>query len=52
VSAADVDKFIESFYKEERGDIDLRAFIRIFDKFDRQIQMEDNPFGIVKTVRR
>ena len=34
VSPADIDKFVESFYKEERGDIDLRAFVRIYDKMN------------------
>jgi Ca2+-binding EF-hand superfamily protein len=52
VSDSDVEKFIEGFYKEERGDIDLRAFIRIFEKYERQIEAEDNPFGITKKVRR
>jgi hypothetical protein len=35
VNDGDIEKFIDGFYKEERGDIDLRAFIRIFERYEK-----------------
>lgn len=38
-----VDKFIEYFYKDEKGGIDLASFMRIFENYEKKIEMEENP---------
>lgn len=43
VSDDDIKNFIDYFYKDEKGGIDLRSFLRIFEKYERQIEMDDNP---------
>lgn len=43
VTPADVENFIEYFYKDEKGGIDLQGFLRIFEKYERQIDEEENP---------
>ena len=39
----DVENFIDYFYKNEKGGIDLTSFLRIFERYERQIEMEENP---------
>lgn len=43
VSPTDVENFIEYFYKDEKGGIDLPGFLRIFERYERQIDQEENP---------
>ena len=45
VGREEIGKFIDFFYKDEKGGIDLASFQRIFEKYERQIQMEENPSG-------
>jgi Ca2+-binding EF-hand superfamily protein len=41
VSAEDVENFIEYFYRDEQGGIDLASFKRIFDRFQAKMDEED-----------
>ena len=43
VTKEQVDKFIDYFYKDEKAGIDLASFLKIFEKYERQIDMEENP---------
>ena len=51
ISETDIEKFIDYFYKEEKGGIDLRSFLRIFEKYERQIDQEERP-GAAGSRRR
>jgi len=35
VSNEDIKNFIDYFYKDEKGEIDLKSFLRIFEKYER-----------------
>ena len=52
VSEADIKHFIDYFYKDEKGGIDLKSFLRIFEKYERQIDMDDNPSAVHDKRRR
>lgn len=52
VSDDDIKNFIDYFYKDEKGGIDLRSFLRIFEKYERQIEMDDNPTAAHDKRRR
>ena len=41
VTKEDIEKFIDYFYKDETGGIDLKSFQRIFEKWERQVETED-----------
>ena len=51
ITKEQVDKFIEYFYKDEKGGIDLPSFMRIFENYEKKIEMEENP-GYVHNQRR
>jgi len=46
VTKEQVDKFIDYFYKDEKGGIDLASFLRIFENYEKKIEMEENPAGV------
>ena len=41
VAKEDIEKFIDYFYRDETGGIDLKSFQRIFEKWERQVEAED-----------
>lgn len=43
VGDEDVENFIEYFYKDEKGGIDLTSFLRIFERYERHVDQEENP---------
>jgi len=43
VGKDEVAKFVDFFYKDEKGGVDLGSFQRIFEKYERQIEMDENP---------
>lgn len=45
VSQNEIKRFIDYFYKDEKGGVDLKSFLRIFDKFEKQLDMEEDPSG-------
>jgi hypothetical protein len=46
-----IDKFIAYFYKDEKGGIDLKSFLKIFEKYESRIDMEEDP-SLVRQRRR
>ena len=46
-----IDKFIAYFYMDEKGGIDLKSFLNIFEKYESRIDMEEDP-GLVRQRRR
>lgn len=52
VSKDDIESFIDFFYKDEKGGIDLASFVRIFERYERQIEEEENPGAARDRKRR
>ena len=52
ITKEQVDKFIDYFYKDEKGGIDLASFLRIFEGYEKKIDMEENPGGHHNQRRR
>jgi Ca2+-binding EF-hand superfamily protein len=49
IKESDIERFVDYFYKAEKGGIDLRTFIRIFEKYEQQLDLEE---GVVRASRR
>lgn len=52
VRKEDIQSFIDYFYKDEKGGIDLASFVRIFERYERQIEIDEHPAAAHDRRRR
>lgn len=52
VSPEDIENFVNYFYKDEQGEINLRSFMRIFERYEKQLDAEDNVMNVREKRKR
>jgi Ca2+-binding EF-hand superfamily protein len=52
VSKEDIDSFCDYFYQDQKGGIDLKSFLNIFDRYERKFEGEEDPATGKKKPKR
>jgi Ca2+-binding EF-hand superfamily protein len=51
VGDAEIDRFINYFWKNEKGAIDLKSFTRKIEQYELKIERQNNPYAVRKANR-